>query len=121
MLDYKPPIEDAAVIEEYSLGRYKGTLRLHPPPDEQTWKIKYLYSLAVTPLFDDDPVLFVTSEFNETAPGAGSHFLGVFSDIGHENNGASDDWGTRGRFVEQALAVVCERLLVEPADVHSMW
>ena len=118
MLDYTPPIEDAAVIQEYDMGgMYRGILHMHPPPDMQTQKIRYLYSFAVTPVLENDAVLFVTSEFNDTAPGAGSHFLGVFSEIGHQNLGASDDWGLRERFVEPALAIVCERLQIARADV----
>ncbi len=121
MLDYTPPIEDGAAIQEYDLGgMHRGRLYMHPPTDTQTRKIKYLYSFAVTPVPENDPILFVTSELNDTAPGAGSHFLGVFSEIGHQNLGASDDWGLRERFVERALAIVCARLQIARAEISRL-
>ncbi len=121
-LGYAPPLEDAKTIGDYVIaGRYRAILRRHPPVGEQTQRIKYLYSLEAVTLFDGDAVLCVAAEINETAPGAGSHFLGVFIDDGHENHGASDDWGDQRRFADAALEIVCDRLGCAADEVLDIW
>lgn len=119
MLDYTPPLKDAVVYREYSFtgssGIYKAILRNHPSKEDQTRKIKYMYSLEIISVLEVEPVLYIISEWNETSSSGGSHILGVFSDIGHENHGASNDWALMGRFLDKAISIACERFQIDTA------
>ncbi len=120
MLFYEPPIVDAVLAAENRLGsEYRGLLFIHPPADAQHQRIKYLYTLAVKPVGGDEAVLYLTSEYNRV-PGSGSHVLGVFSEVGHEHHGASDDWADREKFIDRALDLVCDRLGIVRDEVSLL-
>ena len=72
---------------------------------ESAGSIGYAYIVAVYDTVSDEPVYFVTSEFNAMAStsDSGSHFLCAFEDDRHVNMGASDDWGEATLFFPEAL------------------
>jgi anti-anti-sigma factor len=78
--------------------------------------VEYRFLLTVFEPDAPQPRLIVSSEVNRLANlGGGSHFLCVFPGEGHENLGASDDWGNREKFTKAALAAAAERLGLAPA------
>lgn len=117
ILFYEPPITDASLVAEYRLeSEYRGLLFIHPPADLQHRRIKYLYTLAVEPVEGEEAVLYVTSEYNRVS-GGGSHVLGLFTEVGHEHHGASDEWADRERFTDRAFDLVCDRLGIVRVEV----
>jgi hypothetical protein len=72
--------------------------------------IEYLYVVAIYRDGESQPCLFVTSEKNTLVFGGDSHFLCLFTDSGHHNMGASDDWADLERFITQALLVATNHL-----------
>jgi hypothetical protein len=45
--------------------------------------------------------------------GGGSHFLCVFDENGHINQGGSDDWADEGKFTTRALQIIKEKSDIE--------
>ncbi len=81
--------------------------------------VDYLHVLAILAGDAPEPRLFITSKVNAMARACsgGSHFLGLFDEVGHANIGASDAWADRERFTTKALALGAERLgVTDPPD-----
>ena len=82
-----------------------------------------------------DPFLFITSERNDSsanqellqelginiddivAEKSGSHFLCIFDERGHSNQGHSDDWGDMAAFEKAAMSILSQRLGDEPVVI----
>ena len=99
--------------------RHEARLFKHPDPEEQVKNVKYLYTFAVTPVSGDEPVLYVTSEYNRS-PAGRSHVMGLFTELGHQHLGSSDEWRREARFLERAVEVVCERLDLGPDEISRV-
>ncbi len=106
-----PPISDAKPLKYYDMGSHVGVLF-----GELACAgfIEYLYVLAVSPINDENSLLYVTAEKNrmqEAIPGTGgSHFLCTFEGGMHCNFGSSDDWADVDKFEARALQLAGERL-----------
>lgn len=108
-MKYIPIIESAKQKKLSQIGKY------HTVFFEEISSggyIEYAYILAVVDSHTQEPCLYVTSEVNAMAKKAGgcSHFLGIYNGVGHENHGASDDWGDKDMFTVEAQRIVSERL-----------
>jgi hypothetical protein len=98
---YAPVVKSAKPLAHLTIGKHEATLF---GEIESAGMIKYLYVLAVYAPGANQPCLFVASEENALkSPGSGSHFLGVFSEAGHANHGASNDWADLAKFQNEAV------------------
>jgi hypothetical protein len=106
-MQYAPLLESSNPIKEYKVGDYKVTLYdniISRGP------VKYLYMMVA--LDENEEILaYVMSEVNPMAKrfGGGSHFLGVFNENGHINEGGSDDWADEEKFTARALEIISKK------------
>lgn len=108
-MKYLPVIKSAKQKQLSRIGKYHTVLFEEIVSDGF---IEYAYILAVVDSETQNPCLFITSEVNamEEKNEDCSHFLGIFDGVGHENDGASADWGDKELFTVKALRIVSERL-----------
>jgi hypothetical protein len=120
---YAPIIESARRVREHALGASHTAVLLTDIVGPS--RITYAHILVVFASGREDPIAFISSEakgdssdilkelgldddefaFKEEED-EGSHFLCAFTENGHSNFGASDDWADLERFERGALDLV---------------
>jgi hypothetical protein len=121
---YMPAVRGGREVRRVRFGPYVATIRKDL---ESTGRVGYLYVMTVVGGVEQKVCLCVASEVNELHGRAllgdgnletgGSHFLCTFTEQGHDNFGASDDWADLGKFAEKAIAVAKQFLRAENEPV----
>ena len=126
-MDYRPPLDGTTVLALFRLGApddpIHAILRIHPPlADQAGARVQYRYSMELCRPPGDEPLLFITSEFNrralEGAGGGKDYFLGVFDRFGHRNLGAAADCGDMTAFTARALDIARKEFAIARADIR---
>lgn len=124
---YAPIIESARRVREHTLGPSHTAVLLTDIVGPS--RINYAHILVIFASGREDPVAFISSEasgdpsdilaelglddddfaFKEEE---GSHFLCAFTENGHSNFGASDDWADLEKFERGALELVHRLALI---------
>jgi hypothetical protein len=118
---YAPIFKAARPVREHALGaRHSAVLLTDVEPDPAS-RIRYAHLLVVFRSGQADPIAFISAEEAKVGneelkemglddldfgPSEGSHFLCAFVEDGHQNFGASDDWGDLAKFERAALDLV---------------
>lgn len=116
----------AASSNVYELPGHKARLVDNP---QLPGPIEYLYALYVSRSIDNEPKFIVTAEKQFSMPGiedalkdseyfsdvdmgelSGGVVIGIHSDHGHENHGASPEYADRNRFIAKALQLAKEKI-----------
>jgi len=109
---YMPAVRGGREVRRVRFGPYVATIRKDL---ESTGRVGYLYVMTVVGGVEQKVCLCVASEVNELHGEGmgGSHFLCTFTEQGHGNFGASDDWADLGKFAEKAIAIAKQLLRAE--------
>ena len=120
---YAPIVSAARPVRQHQIDENHTGVLLADITAEGS--VRYAFLLPVFRRGEQDPVIIVSSELTATAdelaellgeldlgpevfepdPDDGSHFLCAFVPSGHQNFGASDDWGDEVKFEARALAL----------------
>jgi hypothetical protein len=128
---YAPSFKSARRVREHQLGPSHTAVLLTDIEGDDS-SIEYAHLLVIFARGQQDPIAFISSEATgdvsdllkdlglddlEVAvdQNAGSHFLCAFTEKGHQNFGASDDWTDLERFERGALELVHRLELIERA------
>jgi len=126
---YAPIIKSARRVREHQLGPSHSAVLLTDIESDPT--IKYEHLLVIFASGQQEPVAFISSEAKgdpseilkelglddleaSNDENSGSHFLCAFTEEGHLNFGASDDWADLQKFERSALDLVHRLKLIEP-------
>jgi hypothetical protein len=107
---YAPIIKSARRVREHELGPSHSAVLLTDIKGDT--RILYSHLLVIFKSGREHPVAFVSSEATG-GKNAGVHYLCTFTEEGHANFGASDDWADLEKFERGALELVHQLKLIE--------
>lgn len=125
---YAPIIKSARRVREHQLGPAHSAVLLTDIQGDSD--IEYAHLLVIFASGQQDPIAFISSEVKgdprdilkklglddldvaDDEEDTGSHFLCAFTEEGHRNFGASNDWADLEKFERGALELVDRLKLV---------